>query len=130
MQDFTGKATIVTGTTGIGKAIAKRLASGGAQVLSCGIDAKANLELAQEAKAEGLTIEVRQVDVPNPEQVQAAVNEAVRLFVGLDIIVNFAAVHSFGNAQETEIDVWERCCTVYVSNIILFAHFVVLAITK
>jgi NAD(P)-dependent dehydrogenase (short-subunit alcohol dehydrogenase family) len=34
MQDFTGKATIVTGTTGIGKAIAKRLASGGAQVLS------------------------------------------------------------------------------------------------
>lgn len=28
MQDFTGKVAIVTGTTGIGKAIVKRLAQG------------------------------------------------------------------------------------------------------
>jgi NAD(P)-dependent dehydrogenase (short-subunit alcohol dehydrogenase family) len=31
MQDFVGKTAIVTGTTGIGKAIAKRLARGGAR---------------------------------------------------------------------------------------------------
>ncbi len=123
MQDFTGKVAIVTGTTGIGKTVAKRLARGGAHVLSCGIDAKANRELAQEAAAEGLTMEVRQVDVSHPEQVQAAVQEAVKLFGGLDIIVNSAAVHPFGNALETEIEVWERCLKVNVSSIFLFAHF-------
>ncbi|MFL6462950.1 MAG: SDR family NAD(P)-dependent oxidoreductase, partial [Bryobacteraceae bacterium] len=130
MQDFVGKTAIVTGTTGIGKAIAKRLADGGARVLSCGIDAKANEELAQERVDEGLTIEVRQVDVSRPEQVQAAVIEVVGLFGGLDIIVNSAAVHPFGNALETEIEVWERCLKVNVSSIFLFAHFGVPEIKK
>src|SRR3954451_9413628 len=130
MQDFTGKTAIVTGTTGIGKAIAKRLAGDGARVLSCGIDSKANEELAQERVDEGLTIEVRQVDVSRPEQVQAAVNEVVGLFGGLDIIVNSAAVHPFGNALETEIEVWERCLKVNVSSIFLFAHFGVPEIKK
>src|SRR5438445_2937946 len=82
MQDFTGKTAIVTGTTGIGKAIAKRLAGGSARVLSCGIDSKANEELAHESKAGSLTIEVRQTDVSRPEQLQAAVSEAVKLFGG------------------------------------------------
>jgi meso-butanediol dehydrogenase/(S,S)-butanediol dehydrogenase/diacetyl reductase len=123
MQDFTGKTAIVTGTTGIGKAIAKRLAGGSARVLSCGIDSKANEELAHESKAGSLTIKVRQTDVSRPEQVQAAVSEAVKLFGGLDIIVNSAAVHPFGNALETEIEVWERCLKVNVTSIFLFAHF-------
>ena len=38
MQEFEGKVAIVTGTTGIGRAIAKRLAAGGASVVSCGIE--------------------------------------------------------------------------------------------
>jgi NAD(P)-dependent dehydrogenase (short-subunit alcohol dehydrogenase family) len=123
MQDFIDKVAIVTGTTGIGKAIAKRLARGGAHVLSCGIDIKANEELTDESTAAGLPIEVRRVDVGQPEQVQAAVQEAVKLFGGLDIIVNSAAVHPFGNALETELEVWERCWKVNVSSIFLFAHF-------
>jgi NAD(P)-dependent dehydrogenase (short-subunit alcohol dehydrogenase family) len=130
MQDFVGKTAIVTGTTGIGKAIAKRLARGGARVLSCGIDAKANEELAQERVDEDLTIEVRQVDVSRPEHVQAAISEVMGLFGGLDIIVNSAAVHPFGNALETEIEVWERCLKVNVSSIFLFAHFGVPEIKK
>ncbi len=123
MQDFTGKVAIVTGTTGIGKAVAKRLARGGAHVLSCGIDVKANEELTEESTAAGLPIEVRQVDVSQPEQVQTAVQETVKIFGGVDIIVNSAAVHPFGNALETEIEVWERCLKVNVSSIFLFAHF-------
>jgi NAD(P)-dependent dehydrogenase (short-subunit alcohol dehydrogenase family) len=123
MQDFVDKVAIVSGTTGIGKAVAKRLARGGAHVLSCGIDVKANQELTEESTAVGLPIEVRRVDVSHPEQVQAAVQEAVRLFGGLDIIVNSAAVHPFGNALETEVEVWDRCWKVNVSSIFLFAHF-------
>ncbi len=123
MQDFTGKIAIVTGTTGIGRAAAKRLARGGARVLSCGIDEKANEELAQQAEADGLTVEVRAVDVSSPEQVEAAVSETAALFGGLDIIVNSAAVHPFGNALDTEIEVWDRCLKVNVTSIFLFAHF-------
>ena len=123
MQDFIGKVAIVTGTTGIGRAVAKRLASGGASVLSCGIDVKANEEFVQESKAAGLTVEVRQVDVSRPEQVQAVVHEAIKLFGGLDIIVNSAAVHPFGNASGTDLEVWDHCWKVNVSSIFFFAHF-------
>lgn len=45
MRDLENKVAIVTGTTGIGKAAAKRLTRGGAHVLACGIDASANTSL-------------------------------------------------------------------------------------
>ncbi len=120
---FNGKAAIVTGTTGIGRAIAKRLAKDGAQVLSCGIDAAANQDLVNEAKAEGMEVEVRRCDVSSSGEVQAAVAEAIALFSGLDIIVNAAAIHPYGTAVETDLDTWNQCMSVNVTSIFLFAHF-------
>ena len=50
MEEFENRVAIVTGTTGIARAIAKRLATGGCRVVSCGIEAVGNAELEQEAK--------------------------------------------------------------------------------
>jgi NAD(P)-dependent dehydrogenase (short-subunit alcohol dehydrogenase family) len=122
-MDFAGKVAIVTGTTGIGKAVAKRFARDGASVLACGIDATANDQLAAEASTERLTLKVHQTDVAEPEQVCAAVAAAVALFGGLDIIVNAAAVHPYGDAVETDTETWNRCMNVNVGGIYLFAHF-------
>ena len=47
MNEFENKVAIVIGTTGIGRAIAKRLVSGGASVTACGIDEAANRELGE-----------------------------------------------------------------------------------
>jgi meso-butanediol dehydrogenase/(S,S)-butanediol dehydrogenase/diacetyl reductase len=63
VNDFQGKVAIVTGTTGIGKAVAKRLARGGGSVLACGIDIGANEALAKEAETEGIAIRVQRCDV-------------------------------------------------------------------
>ena len=49
MQEFAGKVALVTGTTGIGRAVAMRFAVGGAQVIACGIEAAGNDELARDA---------------------------------------------------------------------------------
>jgi NAD(P)-dependent dehydrogenase (short-subunit alcohol dehydrogenase family) len=124
-MEFQNKAAIITGTTGIGKAIAKRLAREGAQVLSCGIDASANDILAKEVRAEGLNIQVRTCDVARSDDVQAAVSAAVQSFSGLDILVNAAAVHPYGTVVETDLETWNRCLTVNVTGIFLFAHFCV-----
>jgi meso-butanediol dehydrogenase / (S,S)-butanediol dehydrogenase / diacetyl reductase len=123
MKELEGKVAIVTGTTGIGRAIAKRFAADGARVLACGIETAANQELAREAKASELGLRVEQCDVTQAAAVQSAVAKAVSEFGGLDIIVNSAAFHPFGNAIETDLETWNRCLAVNVTGIYLFAHF-------
>lgn len=123
MKEFEGKVAIVTGTTGIGRAIAKRFAVDGARVLACGIETAANQELAAEAKASGFSLGVEQCDVTQAAAVQSAVTKAVNGFGGLDIIVNAAAFHPFGNAVETDLETWNRCLAVNVTSIYLFGHF-------
>lgn len=123
MKEFENRVAIVTGTTGIGRAIAKRLAVGGCWVMACGIEAAANQELQHEATAGGLTLRVEQCDVSQPGQVQAVVSKTVATHRRLDIIVNAAAIHPFGTAVETDPDTWNRCMMVNVGSIFLLAHF-------
>jgi NAD(P)-dependent dehydrogenase (short-subunit alcohol dehydrogenase family) len=123
VQDFENRIAIVTGTTGIGRAVAKRFARGGAKVLSCGIDSSANHEFSCQAASERLDIEVQKVDVSQPDDVRRAIGTAVAHFGGLDIIVNSAAIHPFGSAVETDIETWNICLQVNVTSIFLFAHF-------
>ncbi len=130
MADFTGKVALITGTTGIGLACALRLARDGAIVLACGIDAAANAALARDAAAQKLEIHPRQTDVSLPDEVEAAVAEAVKRFGGLDIIVNSAAVHPFGTVVSTDFEIWQRCMAVNVGSIYLTAHFGVPEIAK
>ena len=123
MKEFEGKVAIVTGTTGIGRAIAKRFAAGGASVLACGIDVAANEELARDAAANGLSMRVEECDITQPEAVQALVAKARDDFGGLDMIVNAAAFHPFGTVVETDLESWNRCMMVNVAGIYLLGHF-------
>jgi len=124
-MDFENKMAIVTGTTGIGRAIAIRLARGGSRVLACGIDTSANEALKQKAIAEEITIEARQCDVSSAADIQAAVERAREISGGVDILVNSAAVHPYGSALETDLETWNRCLTVNVTSVFLFARFCV-----
>jgi meso-butanediol dehydrogenase / (S,S)-butanediol dehydrogenase / diacetyl reductase len=123
MEEFENRVAIVTGTTGIARAIAKRLATGGCAVVSCGIEAVGNAELQQEAKNLGLSLRVELCDVSQPEQVRLVVAKTVELHRRLDIIVNAAAIHPFGTAIETDPETWNRCMMVNVGSIFLLAHF-------
>ncbi|WGD37671.1 bifunctional aldolase/short-chain dehydrogenase [Lysinibacter sp. HNR] len=86
------RVAFVTGAaSGIGKAIATRLAADGACVVIADLD----LEKAQAAAAElgstDVAIGVR-VDVTDEAQVQAGLNEAVLAFGGVDLVVNNAGL--------------------------------------
>jgi meso-butanediol dehydrogenase / (S,S)-butanediol dehydrogenase / diacetyl reductase len=122
MQEFAGKVALVTGTTGIGRAIALRLAAGGAQVVSCGIEASGNDELARDASKNALTLQVETCDVTNIEQVRSVIAKTVGRLGGLDIMVNAAAIHPFGTVLETDLATWNRCMMVNVGSIYLLAH--------
>lgn len=123
MKEFESRVAIVTGTSGIGAAIAKRLAAGGCSVVACGIESTANQQLDQEAQAARLSVRVEHCDVSQPDEVQAMVAKTVATGGRLDIIVNAAAIHPFGTVVETDPETWNRCLAVNVGSIFLLAHF-------
>ena len=121
--DFAGKVALVTGTSGIGRAAAIRLAERGARVLACGIDATANAALDVTAAERGLTVLARETDVSQEAEVEAAVRECVARHGGLDVVVNAAAIHPYGTVETTDPATWARCMAVNVGSIYLTARF-------
>ncbi len=95
-MSFGGKRALVTGAgSGIGAAVARRLAVGGADVILADVALQPIEELAQEIGGQPL-----QLDVRDEEQVAAAM-------AGLDVLVNVAGIGSTTTAPETPLDVWE-----------------------
>ncbi|MFM8746027.1 MAG: SDR family NAD(P)-dependent oxidoreductase [Aestuariivirga sp.] len=122
-MEFIEKVALVTGTSGIGRAAARRLAAAGARVLGLGIDPRANADFDALASAGGLSMAARLCDVSSEEEVAAAVGACVERHGRLDVIVNAAAVHPFGTVLTTDVAVWERCMAVNVGSIYLTARF-------
>ena len=102
------RIALVTGAaSGIGRAIATRLAAEGA----CVVIADLSLEKAQEAAAEigGPDVAIGvQVDVSDEQQVQAAVDAAVLAFGGLDLVVNNAGLSLSRSLLNTTVEDWDR----------------------
>jgi len=121
--EFAGRVALVTGTTGIGRAIAIRFASGDAEVVACGIDADENAKLKEISSDLRLSLQVENCDVAEQEQVQLLIAKTVARCGGLDIIVNAAAIHPFGTAVQTDPATWNRCMMVNVGSVYLLAHF-------
>jgi rhamnulose-1-phosphate aldolase/alcohol dehydrogenase len=106
------RVALVTGAaSGIGKAIATRLAAEGACVVIADLD----LEKAQAAAAEigaafsnpgDVAIGV-QADVTDEDQVQAAVDATVLAFGGLDLVVNNAGLSLSKSLLETTVADWD-----------------------
>jgi NAD(P)-dependent dehydrogenase (short-subunit alcohol dehydrogenase family) len=118
MTEFGGKIALITGTTGIARATALRLVAGGARVMALGIDDAGNAALAAAHPA----LVVRKTDAADPADMAAAFAELEDRFGGLDIIVNSAAVHPYGDAVTTDHQTFMRCLAVNVGSIHLSAH--------
>jgi NAD(P)-dependent dehydrogenase (short-subunit alcohol dehydrogenase family) len=114
-RQFTGKVAFVTGaTSGIGHACAIAFANAGAKVVCVGRkeDAlKAVEERIRETGAETLTIKA---DVSSVQESERAVKEAVKVFGGIDVLVNAAGHISNGTVENTTLDAWDEMMNVNV----------------
>lgn len=94
------KTAVVTGgSKGIGFAIAEALLKQGYQVLICGRN-KADLNKAKGWLAEHGTVETEVCDVRSEAQVRQMLEQAERLFGGVDVLVNNAGIGYRGNTVE------------------------------
>jgi rhamnulose-1-phosphate aldolase/alcohol dehydrogenase len=98
------RIALVTGAgSGIGKAIARRLAAEGANVIVADLNASAAAEVASEIGGVAVT-----ADVTDEDAVAAAVRAACLAFGGLDLVVNNAGLSISKPLLDTTVEDWDR----------------------
>ncbi|HVX06926.1 bifunctional aldolase/short-chain dehydrogenase [Humibacter sp.] len=101
------RIALVTGAaSGIGKATAARLAAEGACVVIADLDLEKAEAAAAEIGSTDVAIGVR-ADVTDEKAVQAAVDETVLAFGGLDLVVNNAGLSLSKSLLETTVADWD-----------------------
>ncbi|WP_226783239.1 SDR family NAD(P)-dependent oxidoreductase [Oceaniglobus trochenteri] len=125
MTEFSGKNIIVTGTTGIGASCAQRFARAGGRVVTFGIDEASISQMNAQAAQDGLSLHAAKVDVADPAQVESAVANFAQEVGGIDIVVNSAAIHPYGNALDTDFETFTKTMQVNVGSIMLLAKHAV-----
>lgn len=114
-------AVITGGTKGIGRAIAEKLLQEGASVFICARD-KFNLKRALEKLSEHGKVEGEVCDVRSEAQVKLMLDECVRLFGKIDILINNAGIGIFKTVEETSADEFERVLQTNLFGIFYACH--------
>ena len=107
---YSNKTAFITGASrGIGKAIALKLASHGANIIIAAKSVEENPKLggtifsaAKEIEAAGGKALAIQCDIRNEEQIQDAIAKGVEAFGGIDILINNASAISLTTTENTE----------------------------
>ncbi len=115
MTERARRKVLVTGAgSGIGRAIARRLASAGHEVVGTVRDPKRAAALTAEAKSGGLSLSYEPLELTDRAQVKAL---AARLNAGggVDVVVNNAGAGAYGSLEEVDTDVatWQFAVNVF-----------------
>ena len=106
-KPLAGRIALVTGAaSGIGKAIATRLAAEGACIVIADLDLAKARAAAAELGSTDVAVGV-QADVTDEDQVQASVDAALLAFGGLDLVVNNAGLSLSKSLLETTVADWD-----------------------
>ena len=113
-----GKTALVTGSTsGIGKAIAERLAREGCDVVLNGFGDQDAIE-AQRASMEkehGVKVGYANADLTDPDAIEGMMGYVMRDFGGADILVNNAGVQHVAPLEDFPVSKWDLIIALNLS---------------
>lgn len=124
-RELAGRVAFVTGgASGIGRAIARRLAQEGAHVVIADINVEGAQSVADEiCKTQGFKRALAvPCDVTREDEVARAFAEAARAYGGVDIVVNNAGIASSAPIEETTLADWQRNMDVLATGYFLVAR--------
>jgi NAD(P)-dependent dehydrogenase (short-subunit alcohol dehydrogenase family) len=115
MRGLEGKRVLITGgASGIGAATAARFLQEGSAVCVLDRDDQARTKIQRQLGDLAGTL---QADVSHPEEVQAAIHDAVRIMGGLDVVINNAGIsirHRFLDITPQE---WDNVIAVNLTGV-------------
>jgi 3-oxoacyl-[acyl-carrier protein] reductase len=125
------KVTIITGAAhGIGKAYAKRFAQEGAHVVIADIDAGGGEATAKAIIDAGGSAWARSTDVRSLANLQGLMQETVKRFGRIDVLLNNAAIYVTqklwkGAVEDLDLDEWDRVIEVNLKGVFLCSKAVI-----
>ncbi len=121
-----GKVAFVTGFgSGLGQAIAVLFAKEGASVAGTSTTEAKGRDTVAMIEEAGKKALFRPGDVSNPAQMKALVDETVKQFGGLDIVVNSAGVRTNGSITEITEEQWDRTIDVNLKGVFVISRLAI-----
>ena len=118
-NNIEGKVIVITGaSSGLGEAAAKHLAEQGAKVVLGARRIDRLQALAEELNKNGNQAIALATDVTQVEQVKALVDEAIKEFGRIDVIINNAGLMPHSPLNRLKIDEWNQMIDVNIKGVL------------
>jgi gluconate 5-dehydrogenase len=120
-----GKTAIVTGGgSGLGAQIAAAFAEAGANVVVCSRNLDACLQFSESLQEKGARTLALKCDVTNQDDIQHVVDETMKEFGRIDILVNNSGTSWGAPALEMPVDKWDKVMDLNLKAVFLFSQVV------
>ena len=118
MFSLNGSRALITGSSqGIGFALARGLASAGAEIILNGRDVSKLAEAKTILESEGTKVHILAFDVTNHKQVKAAINKFEDEHGAINILINNAGMQHRGALEDFPADAFERLLQTNVASV-------------
>lgn len=114
-----GRCALITGSTsGLGFAVAERLAAEGCDIVLNGLGTEEELESKKRKLEAGFGVRVlaHGADLVRPAEIEDMVRRAIDTFGAVDILVNNAVVRNFAPVDALPVERWDEAIAVNLSS--------------
>ncbi|MBS2969257.1 glucose 1-dehydrogenase [Metabacillus sp. KIGAM252] len=117
------KTVIVTGASnGIGEGVARAYCKEGFNVVLADYDSEKGKKLEADLLKQNDNVLFLKTDVRNPEDIIGCVEETVRTFGKIDVLINNAGAVAFENPLELSVDEWDNILSTNLRSVFLFSR--------
>jgi NAD(P)-dependent dehydrogenase (short-subunit alcohol dehydrogenase family) len=121
--DIEGKVTLITGaSSGIGKATAFCFAREKAKLMLVSRNEQALKDIATSIRQSGTVVEIIPADITDPHQVKKCIDKTIKMYGGIDIMVNSAGIIASGTIENTTLADWDYMMNINLRSIFLLTQ--------